>query len=252
MIRRPPRSTLFPYTTLFRSARRGRRHVHDRDGGVRGGRLERGVGRAPGPDCRVDAESEDAGRHGEPEQQRGADARRALTLARDGGFRRRHELARGIGRHHEAPDERRPCSRANTDGTNTRVATVAHRRPPMTARPSGAFCSPPSPNPSAMGTMPVIMASAVIRTGRNRVKPASTAAVVASPCSPSRPLAKDPRRMLFAVATPMLMMAPIRAGTLSVVSVRNRQMTIPARAAGSAVMMMKGSKQDWKFTTISR
>src|SRR5207302_9813968 len=26
MIRRPPRSTLFPYTTLFRSVRRGRRH----------------------------------------------------------------------------------------------------------------------------------------------------------------------------------------------------------------------------------
>src|SRR5439155_23250301 len=30
MIRRPPRSTLFPYTTLFRSSRRGRgpHHVH--------------------------------------------------------------------------------------------------------------------------------------------------------------------------------------------------------------------------------
>src|SRR3712207_7124585 len=27
MIRRPPRSTLFPYTTLFRSARRGRGHI---------------------------------------------------------------------------------------------------------------------------------------------------------------------------------------------------------------------------------
>src|SRR3712207_8750333 len=26
MIRRPPRSTLFPYTTLFRSGRRGERH----------------------------------------------------------------------------------------------------------------------------------------------------------------------------------------------------------------------------------
>src|SRR3712207_8086296 len=60
MIRRPPRSTLFPYTTLFRSAgpcrdgagrRRHRRAVppdaeqgacrapgRDRDGGVRGGR----------------------------------------------------------------------------------------------------------------------------------------------------------------------------------------------------------------------
>src|SRR5258708_22751521 len=39
MIRRPPRSTLFPYTTLFRSAlfgeshvRRARTHVHDKRG----------------------------------------------------------------------------------------------------------------------------------------------------------------------------------------------------------------------------
>src|SRR2546427_4349992 len=42
MIRRPPRSTLFPYTTLFRSgvaARRRRlRYPHD-SGGFRGGRL---------------------------------------------------------------------------------------------------------------------------------------------------------------------------------------------------------------------
>src|SRR3712207_7153034 len=29
MIRRPPRSTLFPYTTLFRSVRRGGRHGHE-------------------------------------------------------------------------------------------------------------------------------------------------------------------------------------------------------------------------------
>ena len=42
----------------------------------------------------------------------------------------------------------------------------------MTARPSGAFCSPPSPSPSAIGTMPMIMARAVISTGRKRVKPA--------------------------------------------------------------------------------
>src|SRR2546426_5796627 len=34
MIRRPPRSTLFPYTTLFRSPpRRGRRGVHRIEGG---------------------------------------------------------------------------------------------------------------------------------------------------------------------------------------------------------------------------
>src|SRR5437870_8195765 len=40
MIRRPPRSTLFPYTTLFRS--RGRRH--DRRGGPLGGRRGGGPG----------------------------------------------------------------------------------------------------------------------------------------------------------------------------------------------------------------
>src|SRR3712207_7137122 len=32
MIRRPPRSTLFPYTTLFRSAEAERRHVEDDQG----------------------------------------------------------------------------------------------------------------------------------------------------------------------------------------------------------------------------
>src|SRR5690348_17673905 len=50
MIRRPPRSTLFPYTTLFRSRgvvrRRSRRHLRGRgvrvraDGGVHPGRSE--------------------------------------------------------------------------------------------------------------------------------------------------------------------------------------------------------------------
>ena len=56
----------------------------------------------------------------------------------------------------------------------------------MTARPSGAFCSPPSPRPSAIGGMPMIIASAVISTGRKRTKPASSAAFDASPSSSSR------------------------------------------------------------------
>src|SRR2546429_5085043 len=44
MIRRPPRSTLFPYTTLFRSAR-GARQVqrHGQKGGVGGAGLGRAV-----------------------------------------------------------------------------------------------------------------------------------------------------------------------------------------------------------------
>ena len=47
----------------------------------------------------------------------------------------------------------------------------------MTARPSGAFCSPPSPRPSDIGSMPMIIASAVMSTGRRRVMPAASAAV---------------------------------------------------------------------------
>src|SRR3712207_7193171 len=44
MIRRPPRSTLFPYTTLFRSDLLGRREVEDRGRG-RSQRLHRAEGR---------------------------------------------------------------------------------------------------------------------------------------------------------------------------------------------------------------
>jgi len=38
--------------------------------------------------------------------------------------------------------------------------------------------------------------------------------------------------------------APIKAGTLSVVCVKNKKPTMPASAAGSAVMMMNGSSHD--------
>ena len=58
--------------------------------------------------------------------------------------------------------------------------------------------------------------------------------------------------MLLAVATPMVMMAPVSAGTLSVVPVRNSIHAMPASAAGSAVMMMAASSQAWKVTTMSK
>src|SRR3712207_7544569 len=71
MIRRPPRSTLFPYTTLFRSRRRGERlevephaagHEEDRDEEAEADRLELapevGVGHHPvGVDQREDRKS---------------------------------------------------------------------------------------------------------------------------------------------------------------------------------------------------
>ena len=114
----------------------------------------------------------------------------------------------------------------------------------MTARPSGAFCSPPSPRPSDIGSMPTTIARAVIKTGRSRVDPAENAAARAS--SPSRrwSLAKVIIRMLLAVATPMHMIAPISAGTLTVVWVKNSIQSMPASAPGNAVRMMNGSSHD--------
>src|SRR5206468_7382760 len=44
---------------------------------------------------------------------------------------------------------RRPWMMENTVGTKNSVAKVAKIRPPITARPRGAFCSPPSPRPMA-------------------------------------------------------------------------------------------------------
>lgn len=122
----------------------------------------------------------------------------------------------------------------------------------MTARPRGAFCSPPSPSPSAMGIMPVIMARAVMMTGRRRVAPASSADWKASLVSAKRSLAKVITSTLFEVATPMHIMAPISAGMLSEVWVRNSIQQIPASAPGRAVMMRNASFQDCKLTTSSK
>src|SRR5437764_13474815 len=104
----------------------------------------------------------------------------------------------------------------NTVGTKNSVANVAKIKPPITARPSGAFCSPPSPSPMASGTMPIIIASAVIITGRMRTNPASSAACCAvfPSCNCSR--AKETTKMLFDVATPMHIIAPIIDGTFNV------------------------------------
>ena len=122
----------------------------------------------------------------------------------------------------------------------------------ITARPSGAFCSPPSPRPRDIGNMPMTMASAVMSTGRSRVAPAASAALRESWPSSIWSFANVTMRMLFAVATPTLMMAPMSAGTLNVVWVTKSIQTMPQNPAGSAVMMMNGSSHDWKFTTIRR
>ncbi len=58
--------------------------------------------------------------------------------------------------------------------------------------------------------------------------------------------------MLFDVATPIDMIAPISDGTLNVVSVRNSIHSTPANAPGTAASMISGSTHDWKLIAISR
>ena len=61
-------------------------------------------------------------------------------------------------------------------GTTSSVAKVETTRPPITARPSGAVISLPSSKAKAIGTVPRIMAMAVIRIGRSRSLAPSIAA----------------------------------------------------------------------------
>ena len=67
-----------------------------------------------------------------------------------------------------------------------------------------------------------------------------------------RSRANDTIRIEFAVATPMHITAPVNEGTLMVVCVSRSIQQMPAKAPGSAVMMMNGSSHDWKFTTIRK
>src|SRR6267142_6902666 len=131
MIRRPPRSTLFPYTTLFRPRRQSRLplapleadagtargRAGQRPGGVvragaprrsrpalrrRGaapvGRYPQPGGGAPHPPCRRDLEVGPAARHGR--------ARRAGQGDADGGIADRRDRAQGS--RGEAPPRRTP------------------------------------------------------------------------------------------------------------------------------------------------
>src|SRR6185312_3573154 len=136
-------------------------------------------------------------------------------------------------------------------GTTNSVGKVATISPPITARPSGAFCSPHSPRASAIGTMPMIMAIAVISTGRRRTLPASIAASTADkPRSVRRSLAKLTTRIELDTAMPTDITAPISDSTLIVVPVSASIHKMPTRAPGTARMMISGSSQDWNSTTI--
>ncbi len=97
--------------------------------------------------------------------------------------RGRRDRSRGCRDHRDrakpSPFRARPWTREKMHGSTNSVASVASSSPPITARPSGAICCPPSPKASAIGSMPAIMAAEVIRMGRSRREAASTTAALA-------------------------------------------------------------------------
>jgi len=102
--------------------------------------------------------------------------------------------------------------------------------------------SPPSPNPRAIGTLPMIMAEAVMMTGRMRTKPACKAASRAS-CLIHLFSCERHHQNVLGRGHTMHMIAPVSEGTLKR-GVSNQKISLPARSPGSAVMMMKGSSHD--------
>src|SRR4030095_515926 len=61
-------------------------------------------------------------------------------------------------------------------GTTYKVSTSANSIPPTITIPSGTRLLPAEPNANAIGNAPNVVASVVIRIGRNRATDASTAA----------------------------------------------------------------------------
>ncbi len=86
----------------------------------------------------------------------------------------------------------------------------------MMARAMGVYCSAPVPNFIAMGIMPMIVASEVIRMGRRRTRHAViTASAGDIPCV-SRLCAKSTIRMLLESAMPTSISTPMSDITFSV------------------------------------
>ena len=100
------------------------------------------------------------------------------------------------------------------------MANVDITRPPITARPSGACIWLPRSSASAIGTMPTVIAQAVIRIGRRRSPaPRIAASVEGDPpfqCSSMNVTSITE----FDTETPRHMIEPMNDSMLSEVSVR--------------------------------
>src|SRR5665213_1799463 len=90
------------------------------------------------------------------------------------------------------------------------VSSVDVITPPITARPSGARKSAPSPCPIATGSMPAMSASVVMMIGRSRMRPASISASRRDIPFSRAHFAKSMSRIAFLATMPISSITPMR------------------------------------------
>ena len=115
--------------------------------------------------------------------------------------------------------------------------------PPMTARPSGACIWLPFSSASAIGTMPTVIAQAVIRIGRSRsLAPRIDALTAGTPffqCSSMNVTSMTE----FDTDTPRDMIEPMNDSMFSDVLVKYRITAMPASTPGTAPTEIKASRE---------
>ena len=123
------------------------------------------------------------------------------------------------------------------------VSTVEKPTPPTTAMPSGARDSPPAPLPIAIGRMPTMVASAVIRIGRKRMRDASnTASRALMPRSRSW-LANSTIRIEFLVTSPTSMTSPIWLNRFRVEPTASSVTSAPVNESATATRIVTGCRK---------
>src|ERR1700742_4853303 len=125
-----------------------------------------------------------------------------------------------------------------------KAARVEANKPPITARPNGADCSPASPRPDAIGIIPAIMAMLVINIGRSLIDALITAARVAFLYSNLNFSALVTIKIALATDTPVLMIIPMYDCRLSVEPQINSITSEPKITAGTVESTVSATLND--------
>src|SRR5947199_176523 len=116
--------------------------------------------------------------------------------------------------------------------------------PPTIAYPSGRRDADPAPSPIATGSAPMIVATDVIRMGRSRIRPASTAAATVSMPRAFSWLVYSTSRIEFLVTRPMRRIMPIWLYRFRVDRTTNSVASAPVTANGTASSTVNGCTSD--------